>query len=65
MAANSGWSANQAAVTAAEANTYAYPLATGSLDAAMVSTLAPGAYSVQVTGNPNNTGTRPGARRSL
>jgi hypothetical protein len=55
LAANSGWSANQAAVTTAEANTYAYPLATGSLDAAMVNILAPGAYSVQVTGNPNGT----------
>jgi sugar lactone lactonase YvrE len=55
LASNSNWGANQAAVTAAEANTYAYPLATGSLDAAMVSTLAPGAYSVQITGNPNGT----------
>ena len=57
LAANSGWSANQAAVIAADANTYAYPLATGSLDAALVSTLASGAYSVQVTGNPNGTAT--------
>jgi hypothetical protein len=56
LAANSGWSSNQAAVVTAEANTYAYPLATGSLDAAMVSTLASGAYSVQLTGNPNGTG---------
>jgi hypothetical protein len=44
-------------VTAAETNTYAYPLAAGSLDSAMVSTLAPALYSVQVTGNPNGTAT--------
>ena len=56
LASNSGWSSNQAAVTAAETNTYAYPLAAGSLDSAMVSTLAPALYSVQVTGNPNGTG---------
>ncbi len=56
LASNSGWSSNQAAVTAADTNTYAYPLATGSLDAAMVNTLAPALYSVQVTGNPNGSG---------
>ena len=56
LASDDNWGTDQAAVTAAEANTYAYPLATGSLDAAWVSTLAPGAYSVQVTGNPNGSG---------
>jgi len=56
LATNDNWGSNQAAVTAAEANTYAFPLAAGSLDAAMVSTLASGSYSVQVTGNPNGAG---------
>jgi hypothetical protein len=56
LATDDNWGSNQAAVSAAEASTFAYPLTAGSLDAALVSTLAPGAYSVQITGNPNGTG---------
>ena len=58
LATNDNWGTNQAAVTAAEANTYAFPLANGSLDAALVSTLASGSYSVQLTGNPNGAGSQ-------
>jgi len=57
-AQDDNWSANQAAVTTAEANTFAYPLTVGSKDAALVSALPPGNYSVQVTGNgPGGAGT--------
>jgi len=57
VAQNSNWGANQAQVIAADANTYATPLTVGSLDAALVTSLAPGNYSVQVTGNGASTGT--------
>jgi|GEM_PF-951743 len=55
LATNANWNTNQGAVIAAEANTYADPFAVGSLDAALVTNLAPGAYSLQLTGNPNGT----------
>jgi hypothetical protein len=53
IASNSAWgtpASNGALVTAADAATFAFPLVVGSLDAALVAPLAPGAYSVQVSG---------------
>ncbi len=47
---NAGW-AGSSAVTQAGAVAGAFPLAVGSADSATVVTLAPGAYSIQVTGN--------------
>ena len=54
IAANDNWgtpASNAALVTAADAATYAFPLTAGSLDAALVDSLAPGGYSVQVSGS--------------
>jgi hypothetical protein len=44
-------------VIAADSATFAFPLVTGSLDAALVATLSSGGYSVQVSGNGTGTGT--------
>jgi hypothetical protein len=54
---NDNWGSNQAQIISAEANTFAYGLTTGSLDAALVAALAPGNYTVQVTGNGASVGT--------
>jgi len=53
IAANSAWgtpASNGTLVTAADAATFAFPLVAGSLDAALVTPLTPGGYSVQVSG---------------
>ena len=61
VAANDNWGApatNQAAVTAADSATLAFPLTNpSSLDAALVTSLAPGAYTAQISGNGAATGT--------
>ncbi len=61
IASNAGWGstpANQAAVTAADAATGAFPLSnSSSLDAALVTTLPPGSYTAQVTGTTAASGT--------
>ena len=57
VAMNDNWNSNYAQVVAADAATGAFPLPAGSLDSAMVSTLAAGAYSVQITGNGKGAGT--------
>ena len=55
---NSGWStsADAAAITTASAQAGAFAFASGSADAAMIVTLAPGAYTAQVTGVGGTTG---------
>jgi len=55
QSSNGGW-ANSSAVVAADATTGAFPLTTGSADAATVVTLTPGPYSVQVTSGDGTTG---------
>jgi cyclophilin family peptidyl-prolyl cis-trans isomerase len=61
LASEQGWSstsANQNAVTAAQAATGAFPFAVGSADSAMVQSLAPGNYSLiikSVTGKSGST----------
>jgi hypothetical protein len=55
VASNGGW-ANSAAVATANASTGAFPLATGSADAATIVSLAPAAYSVQVSSGDGTTG---------
>jgi len=64
LASNSGWSgttANQTAVTAADAATGAFVLTPGSLDSAMVQTLSPGSgsagYSIIIGGKSGDGGT--------
>ena len=52
---NDNWS-NDAAVAAASSTVGAFPLPAASLDSALVSTLAPGAYTAQVTGVNGSTG---------
>jgi len=56
--ANTGWStaANASAITAAAAATYAFPFAAGSADSALLVTLAPGAYTAQVTDASGSSG---------
>jgi hypothetical protein len=57
---NDNWSAdaaNVAAVTSAGTAVGAFALAAGSKDAALVSSLEPGAYTIQVSGVGNATGT--------
>lgn len=58
VAENRGWSAaNQAAtVRAAAAESGAFPFANGSADAALVLHLAPGNYTVQITGDGGESG---------
>ena len=55
VASNDNWGStptNAAAVTAADAATFAFPITnTSSLDAALVSTIAAGGYSVQISSN--------------
>ena len=55
---NAGWStsADAAAITTASAQAGAFAFAAGSADAAMIVTLAPGAYTTQVTGVGGTTG---------
>lgn len=55
---NSGWSTSTdaAAITTASAQAGAFAFASGSADAAMIVTLAPGAYTAQVTGVGGATG---------
>jgi hypothetical protein len=55
LATNAGWG-NAAQVTAADGQVGAFPLASGSLDSALVLTLQPGAYSIEVTSASNATG---------
>ena len=52
---NKGW-ANNAAVTAADSQAGAFALAAGSVDAAMVATLSPGNYTLQMVGQNGSTG---------
>ena len=55
---NAGWSTSTdaAAISTASAQTGAFAFAAGSADAAMIVTLAPGAYTAQVTGVGTTTG---------
>ncbi len=59
VATNDNWSAatNSAEIAAAAANTGAFALALGSRDAAVLITLAPGAYTAVVSGVGGSTGT--------
>jgi hypothetical protein len=53
VASNTGWSstsANQTTVNAADLQVGAFALPAGSADSALVTTLAPGAYTAQITG---------------
>jgi hypothetical protein len=52
---NFGW-ANSPSIAAAEAQVGAFALQSGSADTAMLATLAPGAYTVQVSGQNGTTG---------
>jgi outer membrane protein assembly factor BamB/subtilisin family serine protease len=52
---NTGW-ANNAAVVAADTQAGAFALTAGSADTAMVVTLAPGAYTLQMSGQNGTTG---------
>jgi len=52
---NKGW-ANSASIVTADKQAGAFALATGSADAAMVATLAPGAYTLQLVGQNGATG---------
>jgi hypothetical protein len=60
IASNDNWgssASNQAAVTAADAAVFAFPLTNpSSLDAALVASLPAGAYTVQVSGNTATSG---------
>ncbi len=58
IAANDDWSAatNAAEVAAAAARTGAFPFAAGARDAALLTTLAPGAYTVRAGGAGASTG---------
>jgi glucose/arabinose dehydrogenase/inosine/xanthosine triphosphate pyrophosphatase family protein len=58
VATNTGWgtNTNPAQIAAAAAAAGAFALAPGSADCALVANLAPGAYSVQVSGLGNTTG---------
>jgi hypothetical protein len=59
VATNDNWStaANAAEIAAAATNVGAFPLATGSRDAAVLVTLTPGAYTAVVSGTGGTTGT--------
>jgi hypothetical protein len=58
IAENDNWSAvsNAAAITSAAASVGAFPLASGSADAALLLTLPPGSYTAQISGVNNATG---------
>jgi hypothetical protein len=55
---NAGWTTalDPVAITAASAQVGAFAFAAGSADAAMIVTLAPGAYTAQVAGVGGTTG---------
>ncbi len=55
LLANDGW-ANNSSLAAAFERTGAFPFASGSADAAIVATLVPGAYTVQVVASPGASG---------
>jgi hypothetical protein len=55
LATNTGW-ADSASIAAVGAQVGAFALATGSQDAALVAQLAPGAYTVVVSGQSDSTG---------
>jgi endonuclease G len=58
IATNAGWAASPDAAALADAarSAGAFPFAAGSADAALLATLAPGAYTAQATGVNNTTG---------
>jgi sugar lactone lactonase YvrE len=58
IASNTGWgtNANAAEITQVSAQVGAFPLATGSADSALLTSLMPGAYSVQLSGAGSTTG---------
>jgi len=58
VASNAGWGIgnNVAQIAATFAQVGAFALSTGSLDAALVATLQPGTYTVQITGVNNTSG---------
>jgi hypothetical protein len=56
LATNTGWGANAAQVTAAAAQSGAFPLTAGSADCALVITLPAGAYTAEVSGVGGTTG---------
>jgi hypothetical protein len=58
IATNTGWgtAANAATIASTAARVSAFPFATGSADSALLATLSPGDYTVQVSGANNTTG---------
>jgi YVTN family beta-propeller protein len=58
IASNTGWgtNSNPAQIASAAASVGAFALASGSADCALVASLTPGAYTVQVSGVGNSTG---------
>jgi hypothetical protein len=56
LATNTGWGGNAAQVTAAAAQSGAFPLTAGSADCALVITLPAGAYTAEVSGVGGTTG---------
>ena len=58
VAANGGWeaSADVAALTAASARAGAFPLQPGRADAALIATLTPGAWTIQISGADGGSG---------
>jgi hypothetical protein len=58
VASNTGWAsnANAAAITATSARVGAFPFAAGGADSALLTTLAPGAYTAQISGANGATG---------
>lgn len=57
IATNTGWSTtNAAAIASTAARVSAFPFASGSADSALLATLSPGEYTVQVAGAGNATG---------
>jgi hypothetical protein len=58
IATNAGWgtNANPGAISTAASRASAFPFAAGSADSALLLTLAPGGYTLQVTGRDNATG---------
>jgi len=59
IGSNDNWSSasNATAVVSTSAAVGAFALASGSADAALLGTFAPGSYTVQITGNSGSTGT--------
>ena len=58
IATNTGWSTapNAAQVASVAASVNAYPLPAGSADSALIVDLAPGSYTMQVSGTDSTTG---------